>query len=170
MVCMGMNNVADIVLTYVDISIINNAIKQRASALGEQMNPEAAEQFMSDMNQIECSVLSDGSSLSFIAEPSESYLLKYLQAHGTPVAGGDDGTAHNVDGSTYNSRVPKRLWGTPLPELELPVLDGNDEAHHIVELMAPDAARQAVSKSKAEIAEQIYVPYLKQEISKSLGG
>ena len=78
---MDMNNVADIVLTHVDVSVINNAIKQRASALGEQMNPEAAEQFMSDMNQIECSVSSDGSSLSFIAEPSESYLLKYLQAH-----------------------------------------------------------------------------------------
>lgn len=163
-VYMDMSNVADIVISYVDVDIINNAIKQRALALGEQMNPEAADQFISDMNEIVCSVKSNGSSLTFSAEPSESYLINYLKSHGTPVAGGDDGTAHNVDGSTYQSRVPERLWGTPLPEFELPVLDGNDEAQHMVELLAPDAARNAVESSKDEIAHQIVIPYIQQQI------
>ena len=167
---MDMSNIADIVITHVDVEPINLAIKNRAEALAGQMNQEASEQFLSEMNEIICSVSANNGSLSFSIEPSESYLLNYLKNHGTPVAGGDGGTAHNVDGSTYESRVPVKFWGTELPELELPTLDGEDEAYHIVEIMSPDAAQNAVSDSKDEIAETIVKPFIIEQLSNIGGG
>ena len=162
---MAINNLADIIINHVDLSIINNAIKQRAEALGSQMNEEAASQFVSDMSQFEASVESSGSSLVFKSKLSDSYLLNYLKNHGTPVAGGDNGEAHNVDGSTYESRVPKALQGTPIPWYELPHLDGEEEVQHLVEIMAPDAAEDAANNSADEIKEQIAVPLAREYLS-----
>ena len=159
---MATNNLADIIVGRVDLSPINNAIKQRAEALGSQMREEAAEQFVSDMSQFESSVESSGSSLIFKSKISDSYLINYLKDHGTPVAGGDNGTAHNVDGSTYESRVPKALQGTPLPWYELPHFDCEEEVQHLVEIMAPDATQDAINNSESEIREQVAIPLLKE--------
>lgn len=166
---MDMNNVAEIVVSHIDTQPINQAIKERAEALASQLNPEAAKQFISDMSELVCNARQNGNSASFSVEPSTAYLINYLRSHDTPVLGGDDGTAHNVDGTTYESIVPERLWGTPLPDLELPTIDGEDEAYHIAEIMAQDAMQDAVNRSKQEITEQIAKPYIIEQLS-SIGG
>ena len=167
---MDMNDIVDVIIPYVDVQPINLAIKQRAEALAGQMNPEAAEQFVSEMKAITCSVTSKENTISFKLQPSNDYLIEYLKNHGTPVSGGENGTVHDVDGSTYESLVPEQLQGTELPWLELPTLDGEDEAWHIAELMASDAAQNAVNLSKEQIAEQKVKPYIQQELSSMFGG
>lgn len=168
---MDMSNIplGDIVAPNVDVGPINRAIKDRAEGLASQMNPEAAEQFVSDMSSLECSVEGAGYELSFSLHPSQSYLLEYLKSHGVPVAGGDGGTAHNVDGSTYQSLVNPKLWGTELPWLELPVLDGEDEAKHIVEIMGSDAGQDAVNRSGSEIIQAVK-PEVMNEVRQMIGG
>lgn len=166
---MATNNIADIVISYVDVEPINIAIKGRAEALASQMNPEAAEEFVSEMSELICDVEQEGDSISFKVKASDAYLLEYLKNHGTPVLGGDDGIAHNADGSTYKSQVPSHLWGTPLPDLELPTLAGEDEAYHIAEIMAPDATQNAVSESKSEIAELVVKPFITEQL-RNIGG
>jgi len=152
-----------------DPEIINRAIRNRAETLAGEMRPEAAAQFVADMGELQCVIEGEAQGLTFSLTPSQSYLLNYLKSHGTPVTGGDGGTVHDVDGSTYPSKVPPQLWGVPLPWLELPTVQGEDEAQHILEIMAPDCANDAVQKSSAEIAELIK-PIVTQEISQRLGG
>ena len=96
---MDMTNIiiGDIVAAGVDVSVINNNIKQRANDLASQMNPDAAAQFVSDMSEIECVVSSNGNTITGKLQPSQSYLLNYLKSHGTPVSGGDNGTAQTAD-------------------------------------------------------------------------
>lgn len=167
---MDMNNIADIVVSYVDVEPINQAIATRAETLGEQMDPKAAQQFIDDMKAYKCKAESDGNSVSFKTEMSESYLINYLKNHGTPESGGEGGIVHDVDGSTYESSVPEHLQGTPLPWYELPVFDGEDEIHHIVEIMAQDAVQSAIPGSKQEISDSIVKPYIQEEIAQLLGG
>ena len=168
---MDMSNVptAEIIASGIDLLPINDAIKLRAKTLAAELNKEAATQFESDMSAFECSVKSNGSILSFSLNLNESYLIKYLQNHGTPVSGGDNGIAHNVDGTTYQSNVPEQLQGTPLYMYELPEIDGEDEAKQLVQIMAPDATENAIAKKHDEIGKAI-MPYVEQEISEILGG
>lgn len=166
---MVMNNIASIVIPYINTEPILSALKSRAEALAGQMNPEAGSQFASDMQSIDCNVQDQGENISFAPQISESYIVNYLASHDTPVAGGDNGTAHNVDGSTYQSNVPKKFWGTPLPFLELPIIDALNEAIQIVRLLAPDAVKDAISNSKEKILEVIK-PQIIQEFTTALGG
>ena len=168
---MDMSNLhaGEIVAPKIDVSIINQGIQDRAGALSGEMNPEAAAQFLKDMSALVCTVEGEGSLVKFSVQPSESYIIEYLKNHDIPVAGGDNGTAHNVDGSTYTSSVPQKFWGTELPWLELPHLDGEEEAVHIVELLAPDATRIGISNSSAEISEAAK-PLVAAEIQNYLGG
>jgi hypothetical protein len=159
----------EIVASKIDVSIINQGIKNRADALSGEMNPEAAAQFLKDMSARVCTVEGEGSSVKFAVQPSESYMIEYLKNHDIPVAGGDNGTAHNTDGSTYTSSVPQKFWGTELPWLELPHLDGEEEAIHIVELLAPDATRNGISSSSAEIGKAAKT-LVAAEIQNYLGG
>ena len=160
---------AELTVSNIDLEPINQAILIRAQNLAEQMSAEAGEQFIKDMSSLECSVSADGTMLSYSVSPSQSYLIEYLKSHGTPVSGGDNGTAHNVDGSTYTSKVPKRLQGTELPRFELPALDGEDEAKQLLKIMAPDATNDGIRKSKSAIG-QAAAPYVKKEVNKILGG
>lgn len=162
-------DLATIVMSHIDVSPINRAIQQRAEVLASQLNPEAAEQFASDCKSYSCNVAMDGDNIAFTPEVSESYLIEYLRSHGTPVAGGDNGTAHNVDGSTYESNVPEKFWGTPLPWLELPTIDGKEEVMHIIQLMAKDAVQDSVSRSNKEIKEAAFA-YAKDKLSGVIGG
>ena len=149
---MDMNsiNIADIIINDIDLEPINLAIKARAQALASQLPPEAADQLVSDMDAFECAVTSEGNSVSFKLNVKESYLIEYLKSHGTPVTGGDQGEAHNVDGSTYESRVPPDLWGTPLPWLELPHLEiVKSEIEPILKIMAPEAVKSSINSSSS---------------------
>lgn len=162
---MAMTDISDIIVKYIDLEPINLAIKQRAKALASQLDEEAANQFISDMSSFKSSVECKGSSVSINVSPSESYLLNYLQNHSTPVSGGDGGQAHNIDGSTYESNVPKQLQGTPLPWYELPVIDGEDEIQHLIEIMAPDAVQNAVNNGLEQIKEKVIIPLVKEKLS-----
>lgn len=162
-------DLATIVISHMDVSPINRAIQQRAEALASQLRPEAAEQFLSDFKSYSCNAALEGDEIAFTPEVSESYLIEYLKDHGTPVAGGDNGTAHNVDGSTYESRVPEKFWGTPLPWLELPTIDGKEEVSHVIQLMAGDAIRDSVNRSNKEIKDIAYT-YFRDKLSEMLGG
>lgn len=168
---MDMSNIpaGEIVAPNIDLGPINQGIKDRAFALSSQMNPEAAAQFENDMSALECSVQGEGSSVKFSLRPSNAYLIQYLKDHGTPVTGGDDGTAHNVDGSTYSSDVPPERWGIELPWLELPHLDGEEEAVQIVKLLGPDAAISGVSNSSDALGEAAK-PIVEAELQNYLGG
>ena len=157
-------NIANIIAENVNLEIINQAIKQRAQALASQLEDQAADQFISDMSSFESSIECDGTGLVFKIRPSETYLLSYLQSHSTPVSGGDGGQAHNVDGSTYESNVPDRLQGTPLPWYELPSIDGEEEVQQLIKIMAPDAAKNAIGNSMEQIKEKIVIPFLQEEL------
>lgn len=170
-VYMDTNNIpiGDIVISNIDIDLINSAIRQRAESIGSQLPADAAAQLQTDMSAIECQATSTGSGIQFSTKISESYLLSYLQKHGTPVSGGDGGIVHDLDGSTHESRVPKQLQGTPLPWYELPTLDGEDEIKHIIEIMAPDAVQDGINKSRSAIAETI-APIMIDKVIGMLGG
>lgn len=168
---MDMSNLpaGEIVISHIDVKPINEAIEHRAETLASQLPSDAAEQFINDMKAYECTVLANGSQISFKPNISESYLINYLKNHSTPVTGGDGGIAHNVDGSTYQSDVPQQLWGQPLPWLELPTLQGEDEVYHIIEVMAKDAVENAIANSTHEISEAVK-PIVSQQIREALGG
>jgi len=144
-----------IVAPNVDIGPIKTALETRGAALGSQLPSDAAAQLQSDVNAYEVVVDGSGDSVSFKTQMNESYLVGYLASHGTPISGGDGGTAHNLDGSTYTSRVPHQLQGTPLPWYELPIVEVESELNHVVELMAHDAVENAMSKSSSAIAEAV---------------
>lgn len=167
---MDMNNAADIILPNVDTEPINLALEDRWRSLGCVLNAEAQEQFEKDTENIVCFVKSDGSVLSFSAKEVNSSYLDYLKNPYTPLAGGIDGIVHELDGSTHVSNVPEQLQGTELPWFEVGAIDVAEEAQKIIELMAPDAAQNAVASSKQQIAEQIVKPYVQQELAKVFGG
>lgn len=168
---MDMSNLpaGEIVVSHVDVKPINDAIKHRAETLASQLPSGPAEQLISDMEAYECTASANGSQISFKPNITESYLINYLKNHSTPVTGGNGGTAHNVDGSTYQSKVPRQLWGQPLPWLELPILQGEDEVYHIIELMAKDAVENAIANSTKDISEAVK-PIVSQQIREALGG
>ena len=163
---MDMNNIniADIIINDIDLEPINLAIKARAQALASQLPPEAADQLVSDMDAFECAVTSEGNSVSFKLNVKESYLIEYLKNHGTPVAGGDGGTVHNLDGSTDTSNVTQNLWGTPLPWLELPHLEiVKSEIEPILKIMAPEAVKSSIN-SNSSAFKDILKMMLTQEL------
>ena len=166
---MDMSNihVAEIIINDLDLEPINLAIKARAQALASQLSPEAADQLISDMDAFECTISADGNSVSFGLDIKESYLVEYLKNHETPVAGGDNGIAHNVDGTTYKSRVDPNLWGTELSWLKLPLLDVEEEAGQILKIMAPDAVKASINSSSSAFRDVLKM-MMTQEIKNIL--
>lgn len=164
---MAMSNIplGDIVAPNVDTLPILTAIQTRGSALASQLPADAAAQLQSDVGAYEISVVGQGKSVTFQTRMNESYLVGYLSSHGTPVSGGDGGSAHNVDGSTYTSSVPSQLQGTPLPWYELPIIEVESELNHVVELFASDAVENAAARSTEAITEAV-----KPEIIGMIGG
>ena len=169
---MDMNNIniAEIIIGDIDLEPINLAIKARAQALASQLPQEAADQLIGDMEAFECAVTSEDNSVSFKLNVKESYLIEYLKSHGTPVAGGDNGEAHNVDGSVYQSRVDPSLWGTPLPWLELPHLEiAKEELEPILKIMAPEAVKSSIN-SNSSAFKDILKMMLVQELKNIFSG
>jgi len=159
----------EIIAPNVDTGPINNGIYQRAIALSEQLNPDAAAEFLSEMSAFQCTVKGEGKSIHFSLEANGGYLLGVLHNPPVPLAGGDGGTAHNADGSTYQSAVDPKFYGNPLESLQLPRIEGEQEANHIVELFAGDAANDAASKSDDAISNAIE-PQLQEMVAQQFGG
>lgn len=168
---MDMNSIAtgEIVAKHIDAERIRQRLSDRFSVLASQLPADAASQFMQDSQAIECQVSGNGQTVSFGLKPSESYLIKYLESHSTPVSGGSGGMVHELDGSVRQSLVDPDLWGTELPWLELPILDCKNEAEQFLQIIAPEEVQASIASSKNEIA-QAAVPVVTKQIQQLFGG
>lgn len=147
--------VGEIVAKHVDSAALNRRLLDLINRLATQLNEEASAQFINDTKAIELQVNGESSSVTGSLTVPEAYLLEYLADHDIPVAGGDGGTAHNVDGSVYHSRVNPNFWGTELPELALPVFDVKEEAENLAPILLRDEIENnAMPASTGEIGEQ----------------
>ena len=74
-----------------------------------------------------------------------------------------------MDGSTYISDVPPERRGIKLYDLELPHLDGEEEAVQIVKLFSRDAAISGVNNSSGALGEAAK-PIIEAKFKNYLGG
>lgn len=177
---MGMSNInldnvpiGEIIAAHIDTNKLNEMISARISVLAEQLNEEASQQLVQDGSKIHTVVEGEMQNVGAHNELKESYLISYLQSHSVPVAGGDAGTVHNVDGSTYHSRVPMKFWGNELSSLMLPIIDVFEEADNYLNIIFPDAVEEAKPKAMPEITEAVkpeIMNYVKEQLASSLGG
>lgn len=80
-----------------------------------------------------------------------------------PLSGGHNGIVTNPDGSTEPSRVPRQLWGTPLPEYAKEPNEVSEGVKKMLQTLVPGWVNDAVDDSQEEIAAA-----LKGEISSLL--
>lgn len=170
---MGTNDIniatGEVVAKYVNTDEINRSIQERIAVLSGELNPEAAAQLVADGNKLETVVEGHGNSVSGKNVLKESYLIEYLKQHDIPVSGGDGGTAHNVDGSPYSSKVPIQLQGNELESLMLPIIDVKTEADNYLNIVFKDKVEEAATNAAGEIKELI-TPTVKEMVANEIGG
>ena len=118
-------------------------------------------------------VKSEGSTISISENEQEVSPFMSVLENGmdAPLAGGDNGTSHNPDGSTYPSPTPKGLWNIPVEAYAKEPHPVTQDAHAIIEDTAPEQmqgimARESTKTRFGEIAKPALIDYL----SSSLGG
>lgn len=162
--------VGEIVSKNMNIEPMNNSIKVRAEMLASQLNPKAAEEVISETQGLKWMITGEGASIKFsIAEVKMPFVDQLANGPIIPVAGGDNGIAHNPDGSTYQSAVPERFYGNPLESLALPKSDLVNEIGQTGKLFAEDAFVNAAAASEGEI-NNIVGPRCMEELLKALKG
>jgi len=170
---MAMNDLAsqihagEIIVKYIKTDKLKEMWDERVKALAYQMDDESANQLASDASSFEIKISGEGNKVKAENVLSETYLINYLKSHDVPVSGGEGGTVHNVDGSTYTSSVPQQLQGTPLPWYELPIIDIKNEADNFLGITFPDEVEVANSRAIEEIKEAA-TPYFTEYVSKYL--
>ena len=168
---MDMNNarLAEIIAANINSYPIEQAVDDRTSALCEQMGDEAAAQFKEDMSAININIKAVGDVIEFSSNIDNTYLINYLKNHSVPVAGGDGGIAHDVDGSIYHSIVNPKFWGNELESLNLPIFDAQKEVDNILSIMSQDATEDGADKSIKQI-ESCVLSEANQKIDNAIGG
>ena len=72
-----------------------------------------------------------------------------------PLAGGEKGTSHNPDGSTYNSPTPYQLWDEPVPEYAKPATGVINEIRTMLATLFRQHMKEAIDASKKEILDLV---------------
>lgn len=80
-----------------------------------------------------------------------------------PLAGGDHGTSHNPDGTTYASSTPKSRWNEPVPEYAKPETGVINEIRTMLQTLFHGFFTDTVKDSKAEILKA-----MKQQVASRL--
>jgi hypothetical protein len=172
---MDMSNIADglpvgeIVVKHMNISKLKDEIERRMQTLSNELPPDAAAQMLEDAGAIVLDIQGHGNSIGADFSVTESYLIKYLSSHSTPVIGGDSGTVHELDGSIRSSIAPKQFYGTPVPWLELPNLDCKEEMTNFLNVLLPLYTEEAIPEAGEEIKELI-APKVKEIVANEIGG
>lgn len=86
----------------------------------------------------------------------------------TPLLGGDRGTAHNPDSSTYKSQVPIGLWGLPADDPEDLAKPASGVVNEIKMMLAGlfrQYFQEAVADAKKDILQR-----MKEETKERIGG
>lgn len=169
---MDLNDIpfGEIIAKNVDLGPINNSVKVRAEMLASQLNPKAAAEVTSEAEGLQWSVSAQNNSVIFeITEANIPFINQLANGPSIPVAGGDNGTAHNPDGSTYQSNVPKVFYGNPLESLALPKADLMNEIQYTGKLFASDACNSSAQASNGEI-KQLVLPRFSNEVAKIMKG
>ena len=68
-----------------------------------------------------------------------------------PLAGGDQGTSHNPDGSTYQSKTPIQLWDKPVPGYAKPATGVINEIRIMLSDLFKTEMHEAIASGKQEI-------------------
>jgi len=160
-------NAGEIIVKYINPDTLKRMWDERVKALASQMDDESANQLASDASSFEIKITGEGNKVKAENVLAESYLINYLKSHGVPMSGGEGGTVHNVDGSTYTSSVPPQLQETPLPWYELPIMDIKNEADNFLAITFPDEIEAAQSRAIEEIKEAA-TPYITEYVSEYL--
>lgn len=145
----------EIIVKYIDKEKINNRLSERIQALSYQLNDKASAQLQEDAGKVEADIQGEGKQILAKIALKQSYLIQYLKNHDVPVAGGDNGTAHNVDGSTYQSSVDPKFWGNELESLMLPIMDVIEEEENLLNITFKEDVEEAQSAASEEICEAL---------------
>lgn len=86
-----------------------------------------------------------------------------------PLLGGDNGTAHNPDGSTYNSKVPYQLYGTPWPGYAKPATGVINEIRTMLATHFRTYMKEVIDASKKEIL-QLVKSYVAEQVQNAVKG
>lgn len=131
--------------------------KQRFLALSAEFNEnekEAAE-IEKIADQIKCTITYSDNlfDLEIFFDDNSNYFEIINEGMPAPVAGGDNGIAHNPDGSTYKSNVPEQLWGNVLDEYAENGIDIMGETKTMLKDLFYDRIMDAINNEKGKIAE-----------------
>lgn len=86
-----------------------------------------------------------------------------------PLAGGDNGTSHNPDGSTYSSPTPKALWDIPVEGYAKPATGVINEIKTMLKSLFQQEMNDAITASKKDIG-QLYKAYAAERFRAAMGG
>lgn len=86
-----------------------------------------------------------------------------------PLAGGDNGTSHNPDGSTYPSPTPQQLWDEPVPGYAKPATGVIDEIRTMLADLFRNELKMAVASAKQEMLHLVK-QYAAERIAAATGG
>ena len=104
---------------------------------------------------LKCEIKQDGGQFSLyfhFDERNPGGFLEIVDAGmPPPLAGGDNGTSHNPDGSTYNSPTPSAMWNQPVPGYAKPATGVINEIRTMLRTLFETAFREAVDEAKPEI-------------------
>ncbi len=86
-----------------------------------------------------------------------------------PLAGGDHGTSHNPDGSTYESPTPYQRWNEPVPDYAKPATGVISEIRMMLADLFRSEVNDAIAAGKKEML-QLVKNYTSERIRAVTGG
>lgn len=120
-------------------------------------------------NAFKCDIVLNNNTFTlffFMDERNPGHFLEIVDAGmPPPLAGGDEGTAHNPDGSTYQSSVPYQLWGQPVPGYAKPATGVINEIRTMLADLFRTEMQEVISSSKSE-----FMKLTKEEVANRLKG
>ena len=106
-----------------------------------------------------CEIKQDGGQFSlffYMDERNPGGFLEIVDAGmPPPLAGGDNGTSRNPDGSTYPTPTPINRWNEPVPGYAKPATGVINEIHIMLSDLFRIALSEAIESSKEQISQII---------------
>lgn len=114
-----------------------------------------------------CEIVSNGNQITlffYMDERNPGGFLEIVdEGMPPPLAGGDKGTSHAPDGSTYASPTPQKDWDKPVAGYAKPATGVINEIKTMLASLFRNEAKIALSSAKHEIASLV-----KQQVSNHL--
>lgn len=140
-------------------------------------NGEARDKEISEMEAIadefKCEVIQEGGKLTlrfYFDKHNPGGFLEIVDGGmPAPLAGGDHGTSHNPDGSTYPSPTPYQRWDDPVPGYAKPATGVINEIKTMLADLFKSEVSDAIDSGKKEIL-QLVKNYTAERIRSVIGG